>query len=68
MGSWFSINNNSFFIILGNNAWVKEKDILDTHIGTLEPFTESLPSVLVYTTIGTAEVWFTASQSKERFG
>eukprot|EP00092_Neocalanus_flemingeri_P007382 GFUD01007970.1.p1 GENE.GFUD01007970.1~~GFUD01007970.1.p1 ORF type:complete len:198 (+),score=34.70 GFUD01007970.1:129-722(+) len=50
----------AWMILKGNKAWRKEKKTFDSHIGTLEPYTESLPSVLILTA-----VWVTETKIKD---
>ena len=47
-------------IIRGEERWMQEKKIFDSRIGTLEPYTESLPAVLILTV-----VWVTEAKIKE---
>ena len=44
---------------LGDKTWRVDKNIFDRNIAILESFTESIPSVFVYTAIGSGETWFT---------
>ena len=45
-----------------------DKDIFDRNITILESFTESIPSVMVYVTIGSSEFWFNKGVILEVFG
>ena len=50
----------NLFPFLGNSCWREENKTFDSNIGTLEPYTESIPSVLILTA-----VWVTESNNKD---
>ena len=54
------ILNLQVAIISGSKTWRKEKTTFDSKIGTLEPYAESLPSVLILTA-----VWVTETKIRE---
>ena len=43
------------FQLPGNHCWREEKKTFDSKIGTLEPYTEGLPSVLILTAVWVTE-------------
>ena len=57
-------NENKWAMILfpvpGNPCWREEKKTFDSKIGTLEPYTESLPSMLILTA-----VWITETKIRD---
>ena len=40
---------------LGDDQWEEEKDLYDKFVSTVEPFTESLPSLMILTSIWVIE-------------
>merc|ERR1719186_2581420 len=44
-----------WMILKGSKTWRKEKTTFDSKIGTLEPYAESLPSVLILTAVWVTE-------------
>ena len=53
------INNvaNVLFLITGDKDWRRERKIYDKRIAILEPFIESIPSVMVQLAIWFTETW-----------
>ena len=53
---------------LGDRTWRGDKKIFDRNIAILESFTESIPSVFVYSAIGSSETWFNYGVVVEIYG